>query len=357
MSIRAPPIFNDNIKMTTNTSRPVVMSIMGFQGYQGTNGDFGGPQGFQGDQGTQGTEGLQGSVGLQGEKGDWGEKGYQGEKGEKGDAGLQGKVGLVGAEGTQGVEGPRGLQGSDGSKGDMGRSGYQGDQGQKGDVGLQGGEGSQGVQGTQGVMGAQGQFGGLGLQGSQGTQGLMGNDGLQGRMGVQGVIGLRGLPSGNRYTSSYTPVVVADTMEESALYSFNILSPVSDELYKYTVTGFLDCDVNATLTWRFYIGSSIVETIPVTIVASALPRDFRITYERMVVDGMNSLVPIFVGISDPLGVFTSSSQSTGFAISNYAGGSTTNERPTEQLTVQWDVARSGCRVVMSGYFVEKVASL
>jgi hypothetical protein len=356
MSTRSPAIFNEALRATRIIGGHTGMGPMGYQGFQGLAGSFGGPQGYKGEMGTQGVQGERGSVGFQGEKGD---KGDQGEKGERGDAGYVGQMGLqggIGMQGIQGYQGNEGVQGKGGEVGATGRVGTQGQQGDMGRMGYQGVEGTRGFQGLQGFMGAQGQFGGIGLQGSQGTQGLIGNDGVQGRVGLQGTIGLRGLPSSNKYTAGYTVVSVQDTVEETSLYAFNILTPVKDEFYRYTVCGFLDCDVDATLTWRFYVGNSILESIPLQITGHSLPRDFRITYERMVVDSQTSIVPIFVGIGDPLGTFASSSQSSGFAISSYAGGATTNERPTEQLTVEWSVARSGCRVVMSGYFVERISA-
>lgn len=362
MSIRASQIFNDGRRRPHESTSafklptPVEGSFrghtgmprMGFQGAQGEKGDFGGAQGFQGEQGTQGSIGLQGSQGLQGERGD---------KGDKGDIG---EMGLVGARGSMGVQGQKGDVGEKGSQGNMGVQGlvggigFQGVRGSIGDQGFQGVEGERGMIGLQGVMGHQGVKGDLGLQGVAGDQGSQGVEGLQGRIGQQGLLGLQGLAGSNHYTSSYEVVSVGNTTTQTNLVAYNILTPAPKEMYRTTVCGFLEAEVETSLTFRFFIGNTIQETIPLQISAHALPRDFRIVFERLVVNENESIVPMFIGISDPLGVFVNQSASTGFAITNYAGGSTSNQSPTERLTVEWGVAHEKCRVVMSGYFVERM---
>ena len=165
--------------LTTSTTTPAPVNIMGPQGEQGLQGPKGdtGPQGPEGKQGIQGEVGPKGDTGLQGEKGEKGEKGDPGQQGPSGAPGKDGAPGVdgkdgitphigvnnhwyigdsdtgVSATGPQGPEGPQGIQGEKGEKGDQGEIGPEGP---KGDIGPQGEQGPRGEQGPKGDTGAKG---------------------------------------------------------------------------------------------------------------------------------------------------------------------------------------------------------
>ena len=96
--------------LTTSTTTPAPVNIMGPQGEQGLQGPKGdtGPQGPEGKQGIQGEVGPKGDTGLQGEKGEKGDRGEIGPEGPKGDIGPQGEQGPRGEQGPKGDTGAKG---------------------------------------------------------------------------------------------------------------------------------------------------------------------------------------------------------------------------------------------------------
>ena len=106
----------------------------------------------------------------------------------------------VSATGPQGPKGDTGLQGEKGEKGDQGEIGPEGPKGDVGPQGEQGPKGDKGDTGPQGLQGIQGEKGDTGSQGPKGDTGAPGKDGKD---GISPTVSASAIDNGNRVTFTY----------------------------------------------------------------------------------------------------------------------------------------------------------
>lgn len=248
--------------LTTSTTTPAPVNIMGPQGPSGTNGAKGEdgasiilqsvtdveggkqvtlawgetpstssfviPSGTPGTNGKDGTDGKDGNDGkmpllqIDATNAHW-QVSYDGQVWQDVPntpvaSGVDGKDGItphigennhwyigdndtgVSATGPQGPKGDTGLQGEKGEKGDQGEIGPEGPKGDVGPQGEQGPKGDKGDTGPQGLQGIQGEKGDTGSQGPKGDTGAPGKDGKD---GISPTVSASAIDNGNRVTFTY----------------------------------------------------------------------------------------------------------------------------------------------------------
>ena len=245
--------------LTTSTTTPAPVNIMGPQGPSGTNGAKGEdgasiilqsvtdveggkqvtlawgetpstssfviPSGTPGTNGKDGTDGKDGNDGkmpllqIDATNAHW-QVSYDGQvwhdvpntpvaSGVDGKDGITPHIGennhwYIGDNDT-GVSatGPQGLKGDTGQQGEKGDQGEIGPEGPKGDVGPQGEQGPKGDKGDAGPQGLQGIQGEKGDTGSQGPKGDTGAPGKDGKDGISPTVSASAIDNGNRVTFTY----------------------------------------------------------------------------------------------------------------------------------------------------------
>ena len=245
--------------LTTSTTTPAPVNIMGPQGPSGTNGAKGEdgasiilqsvtdveggkqvtlawgetpstssfviPSGTPGTNGKDGTDGKDGNDGkmpllqIDATNAHW-QVSYDGQvwqdvpdtpvaSGVNGKDGITPHIGEnnhwyigdsdtgVSATGPQGPKGDTGLQGEKGDQGEIGPEGPKGDVGPQGEQGPKGDKGDTGPQGLQGIQGEKGDTG------SQGPKGDTGAPGKDGKDGISPTVSASAIDNGNRVTFTY----------------------------------------------------------------------------------------------------------------------------------------------------------